>query len=315
MHLFSEKIENWDDWYKLRESIPVFTPLVEHIFQKEDLPLDKIENLAPGMNAVFKTGEYVIKIFALMNWDGRESSDSCGIDADVEIFSLRLAEERGVPAPRLIAEGVADDKYRFRYIVMDYIRGTALEDISDDLTYEQKVAVGRNIRNIADKLNVSICGNFAPVDVLEYAKRNGGWLEEGFPESFEAERQAYLSDFHINERDKVYCHGDIHSGNILADDALNLSIIDFASAMYAPVEYELTYAVCLMCNFEKPYVEGYLGGGYSIDDIVDMCMTWLPVHAWGHDVILWLLESVEDIASFAVLREQLYSLVQKEFLD
>ena len=62
MSLFTAQINNWDDWGKLFQSISAFTPLVEHIFHKENLPYANIENLKPGTNAVFKVGEYVIKI-------------------------------------------------------------------------------------------------------------------------------------------------------------------------------------------------------------------------------------------------------------
>jgi hypothetical protein len=56
---------------------------------------------------------------------------------------------------------------------------------------------------------------------------------------------------------------------------------------------------------------GYFGD-YSVEDIVDLCMAWLPVHAWGYATIKGNLECVEDIASFAVLRERLSELVQRE---
>ena len=57
MSLVTEQINNWDDWGKVFQSIPAFKPLVECIFNKENLPIVEIENLKPGTNAVFKVGE------------------------------------------------------------------------------------------------------------------------------------------------------------------------------------------------------------------------------------------------------------------
>ena len=124
MNLFTEQINNWDDWGKVFQSILAFTPLVEHIFQKENLPLAKIENLEPGTNAVFKVGEYVIKIFAPQGMG--EDYDT---NVDVELFGMRLANAQGVPAPKLIADGFIEDKYRFRYMIMEYIDGKLLNEI------------------------------------------------------------------------------------------------------------------------------------------------------------------------------------------
>ena len=311
MNLFSEQINSWHDWGKLFQSISAFTPLVEHIFRNENLPLLKIENLNPGTNAVFRVGEYVIKIFAPIESDDHKGG--YGTDVDVELFGIKLANERGVPAPRLIAEGVIEDKYCFRYMIMDYIHGRLLEKIENELTYEQKVIIGKNVRKITDKLNAPPCENFTPIDVIQFAKSSRDWIDhEGFPESFEAERQAYLADFCIDENKKVYCHGDFHVGNVLVDDEMNVYIVDFADAMYAPAEYELLYIVSALFCFEKPYMVGYFGGDYSVDDIVNLCMTWLPVHAWGHATTEGNLENVAEITSLAILRERLEKLIVTE---
>ena len=117
MNLFKEQINNWDDWGRIFQSIPAFTPLVEHIMQKENLPSAEIENLIPGTNAVFKVGEYVIKIFAPPEFS---IDEDYGTNVDVELFGIKWANAQGVSAPKLIADGAVDDKYRFRYMIMEY---------------------------------------------------------------------------------------------------------------------------------------------------------------------------------------------------
>lgn len=60
---FHGKIENWSDWGCVFQSIPAFDGLIREIFRREALPCSGISNLTPGTNAVFRVGDYVIKIF------------------------------------------------------------------------------------------------------------------------------------------------------------------------------------------------------------------------------------------------------------
>jgi len=306
MGLFTEQINNWDDWGNVFQSIPAFTPLIKQIFHQENLPLSEIKNLMPGTNAVFRVGDYVIKIFVPLEL----GADFIGTNIDVELFGMKLANAREVPAPKLIAHGVVEDKYCFKYIIMEYIHGVMLGEIESRLTYEEKIIIGQNIRKIIDKLNVQ-CENFTPVDVLQYAVHSNDWKDEGFPESFQGERLAYLANLHINEHEKVYCHGDLHCDNILVDEQLNTYIIDFADGMFAPAEYELAYVVSSLFCFEKPYMLGCFGD-YSIQEIVDLCMTWLPIHAWGHATVEGNLKPVKEITSLAIMREKLFNLIKRK---
>jgi len=307
LSLFTEQITNWDHWGKVSQSIPAFAPLVRHIFATENLHMAEIENLAPGTNAVFKVGDYVIKIFTPPEFG---AGDVFGTNIDVELFGMRLANARGIPAPKLIADGVVHDKYYFRYMIMEYINGKMLDEIEDNLSDNDKFIIGQNIRKITDKLNIP-CENFIPVDVMQYTLNNVGWKSDGFPLSFLEERLAYLAGFEINEDAKVYCHGDFHCRNILIDDNLNVYVLDFADAMHAPAEYELVYIVSSLFCFEKPYMEGYFGE-YATEDIINLCMTWLPVHANGHATTEGNLKPVADIVSFDVMRERLWKLIEKE---
>ena len=334
MNFFAEKINNWDDWGRLIRSASAFTPLIRHIFEKENLPLFErgsasspaapggvnppypsfgkrrsrlidVETLPPGTNAVFKVGEYVIKIFIPPEFS---EGDVFGTNIDVEIFGMKLVYTQNVPAPMLIADGAVQDKYHFRYMIMGYIHGKSLAEIEDSLTDSDKFTIGQNMRKITDKLNIP-CENFTSTDVMQYTKNNVGWKADGFPPSFLEERLAYLADFKINESAKVYCHGDLHCDNILIDDNLNVYILDFADAMHAPAEYELVYIVSSLFCFEGPYMQGYFGE-YTTDDIVDLCMTWLPVHAHGQAVTEGNLKPVSDIISFDVMRERLRNLIE-----
>lgn len=329
-NFFTEEINNWDEWGKVFQSIPAFTPLIEYIFQREDLPMGEITHLTPGTNVVFRVGQcntsarrifsltdcsrqtrheldYVIKIFAPQGL-----GDGYGTDIDVELFGMRLANAQGVPSPRLFAHGEVQDKYNFKYMIMEYIRGINFNAAEAGWSDADKFIIGQNVRKITDRLNIP-CENFLAIDVLEHAKSTkSDWEEEGFPPSFMEEWQAYLNELEIPEAEKVYCHADFHGENIMVDDNLNVYLVDFADAMYAPAEYEQLYVLSALFTFEKPYMQGYLGEDYNPEHIIDLCMKWMPVHAWGHSTASDHLKPTCEVTSFEVMRTRLRELVGRE---
>jgi len=304
MYLFSDDINNWCDWSKMIRLASVFAPLIERIIRIENLPSTEIEHIEPGyVSAVFKVGTCIVKIFA-----PPAICNDFGECFDVELFGMKWANAQNVPAAKLLAYGKVEDKYDFRYMIMEFINGKRLDHIEESLSYNDKVVIGQNMRKITDKLN-NPCSNFTPFDVKQYALDTNEWVNDGFPNSFLTERLAYITDMQI--ADKVFCHGDMHCHNILIDNNLNVFLIDFANAMHAPAEYEQAYiASCLWC-FEKPYMVGYFGD-YCVEDIVELCMTWLPIHAEGNDTIIGNLGSADKITTFAVLREKLYDIIETE---
>lgn len=151
MYLFNEDIGSWDDWGRVFQSIAVFEPLVGAIMKEEKLAFDRIYNLTPGTNAVFRVGEYVLKIFA---------PEECGRgqnrDFETEVFALKFAVEHGVTAPRLVGSGAYKDKYVFHYIVLDYVEGREFNDEVKSMSDGQKVEAGRELRRLADGMNVPL---------------------------------------------------------------------------------------------------------------------------------------------------------------
>ena len=60
MMLFNETLDTWRDWERVFQDIEAWRPLIARIYAREGLPLADIENLTPGSNAVFRTGQYVV---------------------------------------------------------------------------------------------------------------------------------------------------------------------------------------------------------------------------------------------------------------
>ena len=329
MNLFDKTINNDDEWGRVFQSPEAFAPLVAHIFRHKGLRLDdgdsaegckgtsldsddviKLKSLTAGTTATFKLGEYVIKIFPPPHLD------YIGTSIDVELFGMKLATDRGVPSPTLIAHGEISDKYLFRYIIMNYINGRVLSEVQKNLSDDEKYAIGQKIRKITSKLNAPLISNGAPLvnadntqaiptclaDALQHAKNNEEWEEEGFPASFLAERMAYLQSLSFADNEKAFCHSDLNGDNILIDDNMDLYIIDFADGVLAPPQYEESCVVGDLFHFEKPYLDGFYGvGKYRMDAIIDLYVDWLPIQAWGHYMIGAHFEPSE-VGSLAMLR-------------
>ena len=117
---------------------------------------------------------------------------------------------------------------------------------------------------------------------------------------------AYLDSLQIDESQKVYCHGDLNSDNIFIGHNLELSIIDFADAISAPLEYEQALIACELFGFENPYMLGYFGD-YATDEMIELCMEGLLIHDFGSDILQNRIGPVKDIHSFDVLRARLHN--------
>ena len=120
------------------------------------------------------------------------------------MFALKFAVEHGVTAPRLVGSGAYKDKYVFHYIVLDYVGGSEFNDEVKRMSGVQKVEAGRELRRLADGMNVP-CDDFNGINILDgnYVKRRF----ERFGERFREERLEYIRTFECGE--KVFVHGDL----------------------------------------------------------------------------------------------------------
>ena len=275
MNLFTKQIESWKDWSKVFQSIPAFTPLVEVILKKENLPSGEIENLTPGTNAVFRVGSYVIKIFAPV-----ESGIDQTTDLRTELFATQRANESGVSAPKMVAHGFIRDRYRFAYMITEYIEGVAFPDAVRNMTDEEKSAVGRKLRIVTDKMNTP-CKPFNGIDVIYDKDRSLRW-DKRYSEHFKSERLEYIQSHNYGE--KVFVHGDLCGDNILLTSQGELSIIDFADAVLAPDVYEHALVAVELFDLDPALLQGYFGA-LSADELTEICFDGLLIHDFGGDVV------------------------------
>ena len=268
---------------------------MRYIFERENLPCRSITGLTPGTNAVFRVGGYVIKIFAPVEsgCDGREDL--------TEAAALRRAVSCGVACPQLIAAGEISDKYRFAYMIMEYIEGKSFDDAAKRFTDDDKLLFAKRLREITDSFNKP-CEPVNNRDVI----RDRQWRWDKYPENFKRERLEYISARDFGGR--VFVHGDLCGDNILVNDAMDIHIIDFADAVMAPLCYEHAHVAIELFALDKTYLRGYFGE-YERGVLADLCFNGILIHDFGGDIVEHRLAKPAELKRLGDLRERIFALV------
>ncbi|MDR0294351.1 MAG: aminoglycoside phosphotransferase family protein [Oscillospiraceae bacterium] len=300
MTVFSERIGGWDDWGGVFRSVPAFAPLVESILRREGLPPARIENLAPGTNAVFRAGDYAVKVYAPAE-SGMDRTDG----PQTELFAVRRAGTLGVSAPKLIAGGFVEDRYRFAYMIMEYIDGVAFTEAVKTMSGAEKTEFGRKLRAITDRMNTP-CERFNTADPLDGGDRDRRW--EPYPGRFRAERLSRVQSRDYGE--KVFVHGDLCGDNILLTPGGGLCLIDFADAALAPVEYEHALVAVELFGLDPALLRGYFGD-YSVAGLTEVCFGGLLIHEFGGGVVASRVGRPDTFQTLGDLRERLRERIER----
>jgi len=134
MKLIDQELD-WKKWGHIFQDIDYFRPLIEEIFKNEDLgDIEKISNVTPGTNAVFKVNNYVVKIFV-----PNEVKPWKEDDFKNEKENIKRAIERGINTPKLIGEGFIENKYIWNYLIFEYIDAKEVKDKIIHFTINDKV--------------------------------------------------------------------------------------------------------------------------------------------------------------------------------
>jgi len=253
--LFNEHLNSEHDWLKVFQSVEAFSPLIEHIFKKEDLPFAILNKLTPGTNAVFKTGNYVIKIFAPVESKVEQRLPQ------VEIFATCRANELGVSTPKVITHGSINDKYHFTYLITEYIENK-LDEIYITMTDSDKMDFGKKLRTITDIMNVP-CKLCNEIEVIN-GTNNNIWYK--YPK-LQDERLNYIETYNFGEN--VLVHSDLCGDNFLLSKKDEIYIIDFADAVIAPKIYEHAL-LAIESELDPMILRGYFDD-YMYDDFINMC--------------------------------------------
>ena len=248
--IFDLDINNDSWWGFINQSVDAFELLIKSIFNKHGLVYSKAENL-PGVNAVFKVGNKVIKIFAPVE------SGCYGADYyEIETEALNHANNVQVASPKLLYKGIIHDKYIFRYIIMEFIYGQIAERKVASLTENEKRTFSAKLRNITNKLNVNMQSAIIPVKSRETCLSNDRWRKD-YSERFCDERIDIIKEMSFD--DLVYVHGDIHSKNIIIDSNDAIYLTDFAASSIAPYYCEWYAIAFLLFKCNPVMMSAYFG--------------------------------------------------------
>lgn len=275
MELFQETVANWEDWGRVYQSILAFTPLAKEIVARERLPFAPLEPLTPGTNAVFRSGPYVLKIYAPAE-SGLDASADCRVETAVGAY----LSQAGLPCAAFVAQGEIADKYRFSYLISSYAEGQEAGSVLPAFPVSRKKEFACRLCGVLKRLNRP-CGDLIPpINLLERAVENPrlGGLPVSLRESL-CERARRLDLSH-----PVLVHGDLTGENVLLSPDGGLMLIDFGDCCLAPAWYELAPIVFELFRCD-PVLLLEFRSCYGEAEFVERVLDSLCLHDFGASIL------------------------------
>lgn len=155
------------------------------------------------------------------------------------------------------------------YTLLEWVDGRDAEAVLPELTGQERYRYGLE----AGRMLKTIHSLSAPFDTAPWAQRYGAKLDsklrayESCPLKYE-KGELYLQLLHrdrhlIQDRPTVWHHGDYHCGNLMFDDQMRLTVIDFDREDIGDPWYEfnrIIWDVRVGGEYASGMVDGYFGG-------------------------------------------------------
>jgi|GEM_PF-578445 len=302
--LFGSTLNGKESWAAVFQSIEAFTPLAKAIFQKEGLDFVPLAHLTPGTNAVFQSGERVIKIYAPpeSGFDGQK-------EFSAEKAAMAHAERSGIASPKVFAAGEIIDRYAFPYLIMELIPGGQdAGPVFSKMTYGQQAAFARQMADMLEKLHQKAAEPLPPsFDPEKAADRMAKKLHPKLARQLRRLQKDAAALPHC------LCHGDLTGENLLFT-AESFRIIDWADSRMAPFVYELPPLIFELFR-ENPAAVRSFFVGTSPEKALRQILLGLSVHPFTGEILsgfcrrsgleLSKLDSLEKLE--AALKKQLFA--------
>ena len=255
MPLFCKTIDGWQSWSEVFCDRQVFAPLIEEILRWHGLPLSPVEGLTPGTNAVFRAGNYVIKLYAPPESTLCDETGGLG-----EYQAGCAAAAAGLAVPRPVARGTLEDRYTFLYLVMEYLSGQEIGEALAELSAAQKRETGKALRGLCDTLhgaNANACSACC-VDLLTRSLENPRW--QSVPALLAQQLKVRAKAVWQRRERHVLVHGDLTGENVLLLPEGRLALLDFGDAVLAPECYEWPSLFLEGMRADTDVLQGFLDG-------------------------------------------------------
>lgn len=287
-HAFAKEIHNWDSWGAVYQSSEDFRQLIEFIYEKENLSgAEQISKLTPGTNAVFRAGSYVIKIFA-----PKESGANTDADYEAEINAMKRALQHGIHAPNVIAASYIQDKYLFRYIIMDFIQGQEAGKVLPNSSRSQKAAFVKQLHANLDRMNTLPAEQVDADAIKQRVVSNARW--NIFAEAVRAQIAEIVAQSSISQ--PVYVHGDITAENVMVDAEGRLYLIDFADSTIAPASYEYPPILFSLFDFDAELIQLFMRElNCSREAFIDEVFLAILLHEFGFIFVRMICEKYSGL--------------------
>lgn len=299
-YFFNSNINNETDWKDLASFPRAFDDLARNLFKKHNITFSDLEFITNASNAVFSSGNYIIKFILAKPEDDYEKESF-----QTEIFGINTCVSAKIPTVNLIAHGLIKDKYNFYYIIMEKCNAMPFSLLDKtNLSKQRKIKIAQNLSDITDKLNIP-CESFNNRNFIEMAIYDDNW--KCFSSNFQAERLSFIKNYNT-DKSLVFIHADINQKNILINDNDELIIIDFADSLLAPKEYELPVIVFELFNLDKDFLYGFFNQ-MNINNLAEICAKALIFHYYGAEIIKKHIKEYKELKNIYDLKKTIVNLI------
>jgi len=271
-------ITSWEDWCQTFQNIETFKELIYEIFDQHNLEIDNIENTYPGTNAVFKVGKYIVKIFVPEDVKPWEEDDYI-----LELQHALRTKNISNYTPKLYANGAVKKKFLWKYLVFEFIDGKHMNEVVNQLTYEEKQVVVKQLKQFLKEFNIKPSKSYDNRYIVKRIISGRRW---DFLDKY-VKKELFEKIESIDILDSVIVHGDITGDNVLYNKT-GIVIIDFGDSCIAPYYYEFAPVIIDMFKLDGELIDLFFDG--EIDDLIELVIKSILIHDFGGDIAFDLIK-------------------------